>query len=124
MYTGLIDLTTNSSSVCPQVAFRCFALDLQGTVLRWFFNDDAFAVYTYRLNDQYPLSVDPENQTYSARVNTEIIYVSQNSSNQDVFTFLSILTVIDISNLQNAGVQNISCGGFSIQNRTSILPNG
>lgn len=121
----MINLTSNASSACPEVTFHCFALNLEGTVLRWFFNTDVFAVYTY--NQDTDLNFDFENQTYNALVggvNVTVISAIQNPNNLDAVTFLSIMTVTNISTLQKAGVRSVSCGSFTVQSNISIMLSG
>ena len=123
--TGMINLTSNASSVCPQATFHCSAMSLQVSVLRWFFNNEVFSSYPYDPSDQYPLTVNAINEAYNTLVggvNTTITSASLDSNND--LNSLSIMTVNNISALQRAGVLSVSCGSFRDQNRTFIALNG
>lgn len=103
------------------VKFTCSATDLEASALRWFFNDDLFATYTFVHSHKYPFTLmDPDivNVTYDALlggVGIKILSASHNEDN-DRSDFLSTITV-NISVLQGAGVTDISCGLFNVTRR-------
>lgn len=86
-----------------------------------------FVSYTYSSNHQYPLSVDPIDQTYNVlvgKVNTTIISARPDLNNLDAVGFLSTMTMSNISTLQRAGVFKVSCGSFTTQSQIFIELNG
>ena len=90
--------------------------------MRWFFNDQLFAVKDVIFISQYPFTVEPRNATYNALVggvDIQILGASQNQNNLDVISFNSTLTV-NISALQRVGVTNISCGLFNRAGRRYV----
>ena len=117
---GLLNLSTSSTDLCPMVTITCSAMDLSSTVLRWFLNDDLFAIYPL-LSHMYPYRVHPENMTFSTLlggVDIQILSASLNENNRDSANFLSNMTVYNISALKSAGISSISCG--SLGRRTSV----
>ncbi len=109
--TGSLNLTASLSNVCPGVTLTCNAVDLPTSILRWFFNSDQLAFYVYNM-DQYPFPVEPQNVTLNdlvGGVDIQILEASLNVNDRDITNFLSTMTV-NISALQVAGINNISCG--------------
>ena len=91
-------------------------MDFSSTDLRWFFNGDLFASYLLVPDDAYPVTVEPRNATLSALVGgvvVQILAASHNENNPDLTSFLSIMTVSNITALREAGVSTISCGSFT-----------
>ena len=109
-----------SPCVCPEVTFICTAVDLLSVSLRWFFNNDLLAVYTVTANHRYPFSVVPLNETYSilvGGVDIQILEANPNENNPDIVSFCSSITFNNISQLQVAGISEISCGQRSEERR-------
>ena len=103
----------NPPNVCPKVTFNCSADNLQSSILRWFINDKVFATYAISPNHQYPLSLMPENETYSALlggVDIQIVTASSNEDQPDIITSIQSTMTVNISALQVSGVTNVSCG--------------
>ena len=114
-FLGAIDLNVPSPGVCPEVTFNCTAEDLMSTNLRWFLNNDLFALYTTLDlgGHNYPSSLDPLNLTYSTLVggvDIQILEANPNENNPDIVSFRSSITFNNISQLQVAEISVISCG--------------
>ena len=106
----------NTTSVCPKVIFNCSAEDLSSTNLRWLIDGNIFASYLLDPDDEYPIAVEPSNTTLNALiggVDIQILAASQNEDNLDIASYLSIMTVNNISALQGAGASTLSCGRFT-----------
>ena len=95
------------------------AMDIVGTSVRWFFNDELFALQDIVNIDEYPFTVEPRNATYNALVGGVNIQIITAGPNVDLASFNSTLTV-NISALQTAGVSSISCGLFSTAGRSFL----
>ena len=101
------------------VTFTCSAVDLPATTLRWFFNDDEFARYTFSHGDQYPFAVQPRNATYNSLVGGVDVRMLRASHNEDMASFLSTMT-LNISALQEARVYSAGCGSFTTRSTNNI----
>ena len=110
-------MNVTSPGVCPEVTFVCTAEDLPSTNLRWFLNDDLFAIYTTGQSDSI---INPENITYSTLVggvNIQILRANPNENDPDIVSFRSSIMFNNISKLQVAGISEISCGLRSEEGR-------
>ena len=115
-----------TSSVCPEVTFSCLTENLQSSILRWFINDEVFATYAISPNHQYPLSLMPENETYSALlggVDIQIVTASSNEDQPDIITSIQSTMTVNISALQVSGVTNVSCGLTNTRSYVNITFN-
>ncbi len=81
-------------------------MDVLAENIRWYFNDESVALYTYEENDDYPLDV-----TLSRPIPGVMIQIVQASVNGTLFDFNSNLTA-NLSVLIQEGVNNISCGSI------------
>ena len=113
-------MSVTSPGVCPEVLFDCNAVGLSSDSLRWYFDDDLFAVYNLDENDQYPLVLNPRNVTYSTLVggvDIQILEATPNENNANIVRYRSSLIFSNISQLQVAGISEISCGPRSEEER-------
>ena len=72
--------------------------------LRWYFNDESVALYTYEEDDEYPLNV-----TLSTPIPGVMIQIVQASLDATSLSYNSTMTA-NLSVLIQEGVSNISCG--------------
>ena len=116
-----LNISSNSTSICPEVTFICFAEDLPANSLRWFFNnDDLVGTYDFAAQaHQYPFTVIPHDMTLAGIVDILILSASLNEDNLDQANFLSTMSV-NISMLQELGVSNVSCGLFGTRSYLQV----
>ena len=116
-----LTLNMSASSLCLGF-FTCSVVNLPSTTLRWFFDNDLFAVYPFSRTASYPLTVEPLNATYSSLVGgvgVQVMEASLNEDNTDMASFISTMTA-NISALQGAGVSAVSCGSIAIRNNFAL----
>ena len=92
-------------------------MDVLAENIRWYFNDESVALYTYEENDLYPLDV-----TLSTPIPGVMIQIVQASLDGILFDFNSNLTA-NLSVLIQEGVNNISCGSI-LRRSDAILTRG
>ncbi len=92
-------------------------MDVLAENIRWYFNDESVALYTYEENDDYPLDV-----TLSRPIPGVTIQIVQASLDVTLFDFNSNLTA-NLSVLIQEGVNNISCGSI-LRRSDAILTRG
>ena len=97
----------HSNVTCPLTSLNCTAVDIPGSVLRWFFDEDDAITYLFRPDDQYPLQLSAPS-CLSGVMMVQIMNAFRNGS---TFHFISIMSA-NVSALVNAGVTEISCGDF------------
>ena len=97
----------HSNVTCPLTSLNCTAVDIPGSVLRWFFDEDDAITYLFRPDDQYPLQLSVPSRL-SGVMMVQIMNAFRNGS---TFHFISIMSA-NVSALVNAGVTEISCGDF------------
>ena len=97
-------------------------MELPSTVLRWFFDDDPFAFYTFGLDDNFPIHVDPQLNIPGGNVDIKVVMATPNENDQDIFSFLSTMKV-NLSAVKRAGKSTISCGLFNPSRRGIISVN-
>ncbi len=96
---------SSNGSICPLlITFNCIAVDTVAENLRWYFNDESVAIYTYEEDDEYPLNV-----TLSTPIPGVMIQIVQASLDATSFSFNSTMTA-NLSVFIQEGVSNISCG--------------
>ena len=108
--------------LCPTTSFVCSATDFSATTLRWFFDNELFAIYSYIPTDEYPLTIVALSQNYSAEIGGAEIHIldaTQSADDLDRINIISTIT-LNITALEAARVFNISCGSFTIQRTISI----
>ncbi len=126
IHAGSLDLTVGVLDKCPMVTFSCSAVDLPASDLRWFFNGIEFVRYLFLPSHEYPLSVEPENNTLNSLVggvDIQIISACPNMENRDHFDFLSTMTA-NILALQRAEISSISCGSAATKRALNISRGG
>ncbi len=104
------------------MTFNCSAVDIPQT-LRWFFNGDTFALYTFIPDDEYPLTVQPLGGTPYAQVggvDMQILEASPNEDNQDIISVWSSMKIDNISVLLEEGVSTIGCGTLTRMEEVNI----
>ena len=118
-FLGSPSLTASSFDTCPEVTFTCYATDMPGGTLRWFFDDSVSALYNFFADDSYPLSVDPIEDSLIGSVDIQIISASLNEDDADLTTFNSTVRA-NISALQAVGITSISCGSIGTRGTLDI----
>ncbi len=79
-------------------------MDILAENLRWYFNNESVALYTYEEDDEYPLNV-----TLSTPIPGVMIQIVQASLDATSLSYNSTMTA-NLSVLIQGGVSNISCG--------------
>ncbi len=102
------DTLPSNGSICPLLTtFNCIAVDITAVNLRWYFNDESVALYTYEEDDEYPLNV-----TLSTPIPGVMIQIVQASVDATSVSYNSTMTA-NLSALIQEGVSNISCGSIT-----------
>ena len=116
-------MISRPSDICPDVTFICSAVDLPSTVLRWFFNDELFALHSFVPSDSYPIAaqliVNMDLNIQLGDVDIKIEEASQPDLTVEVANFLSTMK-LNISALQVRRVANVSCGSTEVRISTNI----
>ena len=105
----------HSNVTCPVTSLTCTAVNLPGSVFRWFFGEERNIFYVVDSSDVYPFQLPvPSDLT-----GIVLVQIMEASLNGTVANFVSIMDV-NVSALRNSGVTEISCGDFN--SRSNRVP--